>query len=229
MILKRIKVKVGRFDETNCYIVKDEETKETMVIDPGGEPEKIEEMLNTLNANLKYIVLTHCHGDHIGAVPYLKNKFNAKILIHRKDEEGLKNQEISLTYYIGIENIVIEDDARLDDGDLIHLGNMEFKIIHTPGHTAGGICIYCEKEKLVFTGDTLFRGSWGRTDLPTGSFEDIINSITKKLMVLPKNTIVYPGHRKIYNDRRRRTNIFRIKTKKILNAHDVGKLTSITC
>ena len=187
-----------------------------MVIDPGGEPEKIDEMLNTLDANLKYIVLTHCHGDHIGGVPYLKNKYNAKILIHRNDEPGLRNPEISLTDYIGINDIIIDDDSRLDDGDLIHLGKLEFKIIHTPGHTIGGISIYCEEEKLVFTGDTLFRGSWGRTDLPTSSFEDIINSITHKLLTLPDNTIVYPGHRKIYNDKRRKTNISRIKTKNIL-------------
>ncbi len=200
MILKRIKVQGGIFDETNCYIIKDERTNETMVVDPGGKPEKIEEMLKAIKADLKYIILTHCHGDHIGAVLEIKEKFGGKILIHRNDEEGLKNPDISLTDYIGMQNIIIDDDARLDDGDLIHLGDLEFKIIHTPGHTAGGICIYSEKEKLVFTGDTLFRGSWGRTDLPTGNFEDIINSITKKLMILPKETIVYPGHRKIYND-----------------------------
>ncbi len=167
-----------------------------MVIDPGGEPEKIEEMLNTLDVNLKYIVLTHWHGDHIGGIPYLKEKYNPKILIHRDDEEGLRNPEISLTDYIGMENIIIDEDSRLDDGDLIHLGNLEFKIIHTPGHTAGGISIYCEEQKLIFTGDTMFRGSWGRTDLPTSSFEDIINSITKKLVILPEDTIVYPGHGK---------------------------------
>ena len=88
--------------------------------------------------------------------------------------------------------ITVEADSRIDDGDLIHVGNIEFKVLFTPGHTCGGVSLYCEKEKLVFSGDTLFRGSWGRTDLPTSSFEEIINSITNKLMTLPEDTIVYP-------------------------------------
>lgn len=92
--------------------------------------------------------------------------------------------------------IRLEADSRLDDEDKIHLGDLEFQIIHTPGHTRGSICIYCEKERLLFSGDTLFRGTWGRTDLPTGSFEEMIHSITNKLMTLPEDTIVYPGHRK---------------------------------
>ena len=118
------------------------------------------------------------------------------MLVHRTDAEGLYNEAISLTYYIGMPQIYLEADSRLDDGDKIHLGELEFNIIHTPGHTKGSICIYCEKEKLLFSGDTLFRGTWGRTDLPTGGFEDIINSITKKWMILPDDTIIYPGHGK---------------------------------
>ncbi len=113
-------------------------------------------------------------------------------------------------------NIIVEADSRLDDNDLIHIGDLEFKVLHTPGHTCGGICLYSEQEKLLFSGDTMFRGSWGRTDLPTGSFEDIIKSITNRIMTLPEDTIVYPGHRKINNDKRRKANIFRIKTKRVL-------------
>ena len=90
----------------------------------------------------------------------------------------------------------MEADARVDDNDLIHLGELEFKIILTPGHTKGGICIYNEKERLIFTGDTLFSGSWGRTDLPSGNFEEIMKSINDRLMSLPDETIVYPGHGK---------------------------------
>ena len=104
------------------------------------------------------------------------------------------NPEISLTYYIGMADIELEADSRVDEGDIIHLGNLEFKVIHTPGHTKGGTCLYCEKEALLFSGDTLFKGTWGRTDLPTSSFPDIIESITKKLTILPDDTIVYPGH-----------------------------------
>ncbi len=197
MILKQLKVDSGLIGEpTNCYIVQDEETKETIVIDPGGEVEKIIDMLNILEANLKYIYLTHCHGDHIGALKELKSRKGGKILIHRFDAEGLYNKDISLTEYIGMEDVSLEADSRLDDGDIIHIGNLEFKVIHTPGHTAGGSSLYCEKEKLLFSGDTLFHGTWGRTDLPTSNFEDIMNSITNKLLVLPKDTIVYPGHGK---------------------------------
>ena len=142
------------------------------------------------------IYLLHCHGDHIGGVKELKERKGGKILAHRNTAENLLDPNISLTTYIGLEGLVIQVDSRVDDGDLIHLGNLEFRVIHTPGHTSGGSCLYCEEEKLLFSGDTLFRGTWGRTDVPTGNFEDVINSITKKLMILPDETIVYPGHGK---------------------------------
>ena len=196
MILKELRIDSWVGDVTNCYIVQDEKSKETMVIDPAGDVDKIVEMLDILNANLKYIYLTHCHGDHSGGVKELKERKGGKILAHRNTAENLLDPNISLTTYIGLEGLVIQVDSRVDDGDLIHLGNLEFRVIHTPGHTSGGSCLYCEEEKLLFSGDTLFRGTWGRTDVPTGNFEDVINSITKKLMVLPDETIVYPGHGK---------------------------------
>ncbi|MGN1327454.1 MAG: MBL fold metallo-hydrolase [Clostridia bacterium] len=196
MILKRLKLETNLGELTNCYIVEDEETKETMVIDPGAEADKIIEMLEVLGAKLKYIYLTHCHGDHIGAAQELKNKKGGKLVIHRDDADGLKDQNTNLTPYIGMGNIELEPDSRVDDGDAIHLGDLEFKVIHTPGHTKGGSSLYCKKEKLLFSGDTLFRGTWGRTDLPTSSFVEIIDSITKKLLILPDDTIVYPGHGK---------------------------------
>ena len=182
-----------------------------MVIDPAGDVDTIIEMLDILEAKLKYIYITHCHGDHIGGVTELKNKKGGKILIHRFDAEGLNDININLTEIIDMPEIELEADSRVDDGDLLHLGNIEFKVIHTPGHTIGSSSLYCESEKLLISGDTLFRGAWGRTDLPTSSFMDIINSITKKLMVLPDETIVYPGHRKINYDWRRKTYLFRTK------------------
>lgn len=196
MILKRLQLETALADATNCYIIVDEETKEAMVIDPASESEKIIEMLEILQAKLKYIYLTHCHGDHTGAVVNLQNKYGAKVLIERKESENLKNPDVTLNYYIGIPDIRLEEDSRIDDNDLIHLGNLEFKVIHTPGHTNGSTSLYCEKEKMLFSGDTMFRRTWGRTDLPTGSLVDIINSITNKLLVLPDDTIVYPGHGK---------------------------------
>ena len=195
MILKILKVDTALGEPTNCYIVEDEESKETMVIDPGGEPEKIIDMLDKIGIDkLKYIYLTHCHGDHFGGILELKNKKGGKVLIHREDAEGLYNASVSLTYYIGMDDIELEADSRVDEGDIIHIGNLEFRVIHTPGHTKGGTCLYCEKEALLFSGDTLFKGTWGRTDLPTSSFPDIIASITNKLAILPDETIVYPGH-----------------------------------
>lgn len=196
MILKLIRVQTHLRELTNCYIIVDEETKETMVVDPGGEAEKIIDMLNILEAKLKYIYLTHCHGDHIGAVNILKQEKGGKILIHRYDSEGLNNKDVNLSTIIDMGEIELEADSRVDDNDLIHLGDLEFKVIHTPGHTKGGTSLYCEKEGLVFSGDTLFRGTWGRTDLPTSSFVEIIDSITNKLLKLPDETIVYPGHGK---------------------------------
>lgn len=193
MILKRIKVLTELNTHTNTYIIQDEITKETMVVDPGAEVDKIIEMLDIMNSKLKYIYLTHCHGDHIGAVQQLKEKRGGMVLIHRFDADGLINENISLTTYIGVD-ASFETDSRLDDNDLIHLGNLEFKVIHTPGHTKGGSSLYCEEESFVLTGDTLFRGTWGRTDLPSGSIEEIMNSITNKLLILPDDTIVYPGH-----------------------------------
>ena len=196
MILKRVKIELLENMPTNCYIIEDEITKETMVIDPAGEVDKIIDMLIAIGANLKYIYLTHCHADHTYGVNKLRQKMDTKVLIHRADFEGISNDEVNLATYIGLKTIQIDNVIRVDDSDLIHVGNLEFKVIHTPGHTKGGSSLYCEKEKMVFTGDTIFRGTWGRTDLPTGSMEQIMNSITNKLLKLPDDTIVYPGHGK---------------------------------
>ena len=195
MILKQIRVK-SNIDNiiTNCYIIEDENTKELMVVDPGGEAQKIIELVDILGGKLIYIYLTHCHGDHIGAVKELKEQKGGKILIHTDDYEGLRNSDINLTSFMSKNEINVEADARVNDEDILHIGKLEFKVIHTPGHTKGGSSLYCEKEGMLFSGDTLFKGMWGRTDLPTSSFEDIMKSIKEKLLVLPDDTIVYPGH-----------------------------------
>lgn len=196
MILKRILIQTELKDPTNCYIVFDQDTKETMVIDPGGEVDKIVEMLDILHGNLKYIYLTHCHGDHIEGVQELKQRKGGKVLIHFMDAEGLNDSSINLTNIVDLPEIELEADSRVNDNDLLHIGNIEFRVIYTPGHTIGSTSLYCEEEKLLFSGDTLFRGTWGRTDLPTSDFQSIIDSVTNKLMILPDETIVYPGHGK---------------------------------
>lgn len=202
MILKELKIRTWIGDPTNCYIILDEKSKEAMVIDPAGDCDKIVEMLEILEAKLKYIYLTHCHGDHIGAVSELKNRCGGRVLIHRLDSEGLNDKNINLSGVVDLPEIELEADSILDDGDLLHLGNLQFKVIHTPGHTKGGSSLYCKKENCLFSGDTLFRGTWGRTDLPTSSREEIMDSIVNKLMKLPDETIVYPGHRTKYKNKR---------------------------
>ena len=194
MKLKELKINTWIGDPTNCYIIVDEETKETMVIDPAGDVDKIVELISIMKGKLKYIYLTHCHGDHIMGVTELKKKCGGKILIHRDDSEGLNNPKINLTPYIGFGEIELEADSIIDGGDLIHLGSLEFKVFHTPGHTQGSTCLYCKSENCLFSGDTIFRGTWGRTDLPTSSRTAIIKSIEEKIMVLPDETMVYPGH-----------------------------------
>lgn len=196
MILKRLVLHVNNVHTTNSYIIVDEETKEGMIIDPAAEPNKIIDMARILEANIKYIVLTHCHADHISATPEVKSALGGKVLIHSVERESLGHPEETLFENLGLRNRVIDIDSRLNDGDIIHIGKIEFKIIHTPGHTKGGICLYCSSEKLLISGDTLFSGSWGRTDLPSSNFKDIIASISNKLMILPEDTIVYPGHGK---------------------------------
>ena len=196
MILKRIKVQMKFVGETNCYIIVDETQKKAMVIDPAGEVPKIIEILDTLGAELVYIYLTHCHADHINGVNELKKEKGGKVLIHRKGRENLENRVPVLAEYIGLPPIYVKEDSIVDDDDILHVGDLEFRVIYTPGHTDDGTALYCEKEEMLFSGDTLFKGAWGRVDLHTSDFDAIMNSIIKKLLILPENTIVYPGHGK---------------------------------
>ena len=193
MILKQIEVKSSLIDDyTNCYIMQDEETKEAICIDPGGEINKIEEMLKILNAKLKYIYLTHSHLDHIEKAQELKEKYGGEILISRLGEENINNSEINLSSMIG-KDIYTNVDARVDDKDILHVGNIVLEVISTPGHTNDGTSLYCKEEKIVFTGDTLMYMGYGRTDFPTGSLKELKKSL-KKLFTLPDDTFVYPGH-----------------------------------
>ena len=176
----------------NCYIAGSEKTKEAAIIDPGADFNKIDKKLNELGLIPKIIILTHYHGDHIGAVKEFTDKYNLKIYIHKEDAEALNNSNMNLTKTMFGKGVSIKADVELKDGDEIDLGELKFKIIHTPGHTKGGICI--KVGNIMMTGDTLFNSSIGRTDLPGGSFEEIITSIKEKIFKYDDDTLIYPGH-----------------------------------
>ena len=144
---------------------------------------------------------------------WIGDKTNCYIIFDRVDAEGLNDVNVNLSQYIGLPKIELEEDSRIDDDDLIHLGKLEFKVIHTPGHTAGSTSLYCEKEKCLFSGDTIFAGTWGRTDLPTSSRDDIMNSIMNKILVLSDDTFIYPGHGKATMLKDEKTIYFELRPK----------------
>ncbi len=193
MLLKTFKGIVGTMGTyTNTYVVYDEKTKEGILIDVANNVDKIYNYIENSEINLKYIVLTHCHGDHTMGLKELKKLYpKVKIIIHEYDAPGLTNDEINRCSSIGIEPNFTEADIVVKDGDILEFGESKATIIHTPGHTKGSISISIED--ALFSGDTLFKGTVGRTDLPTGSRWELSDSI-KKLFKLPNNTIVYPGH-----------------------------------
>jgi len=178
--------------QANCYILYDKNTKEAAVIDPGGDFEVIKSFVEDSGLKVKYIILTHGHGDHIGALMELKEYTGAEVCIHGEDNPMLRSSRMNLTALMGYNPVEMSADRLLEDGEILRLEGMELEIIHTPGHSRGGICIYCDGS--LFSGDTLFACSIGRTDLPGGSNDELIESIKNKLLVLPDDTAVYPGH-----------------------------------
>ncbi len=182
------KITVGAL-ETNCYVIASGER--SLVIDPGDEPNKIAKLLNRNNWKLDYVINTHGHADHIGANHQLK-KLGAQILIHPADAEMLTDPQKNLSQFTGGRLLTGPPaDKLLQEGDWSWQGK-EIKIIHTPGHTPGGICLLWGE--WLFSGDTLFAGGVGRTDLPGGNMDDLISSIREKLFKLPGTTRVFPGH-----------------------------------
>ncbi len=189
--MKVIRMAAGIY-AANCYIVYSENTKDGIIVDPGGDSDEILDVINERDINIDYIILTHGHGDHIGGVISLINKLKVPLLIHEEDVDMISDANMNLSNIMPSGPVELKPDRLLKDGDIIKFGDLEAEIIHTPGHTKGGISIKIGDN--LITGDTLFQGSIGRTDLIGGDYDTIISSIKEKLLIFPDYTIVWPGH-----------------------------------
>lgn len=182
----------------NTYVLWDEITKESAIIDPGCVDEYEEKMLTsfieTNELNIKYLINTHCHLDHVFGCKFIKDMFNPLYYIPEKELDLLKNVKHQAEKFgVDIYEVALPDDY-LSEKSKLKIGDSELKILDTPGHTAGEICIYLEQEKMCITGDVLFKDSIGRTDLEGGNYNALIKSIKTKLLTLPDDTKIYPGH-----------------------------------
>ena len=176
----------------NCYIIADEKTKEAAIIDPSTEGEEILNIISKHKLKVKYIINTHGHMDHIGANTIVKKATGAKILIHEEDRHLLTSPRKNLAIFWGRMIKSPPADKLLKGGETIVLGHLKIKVIHTPGHTRGSICLLIDN--ILFSGDTLFRNAVGRTDLPEGSHNMLTQSIREKILPLKDGIEVYPGH-----------------------------------
>ncbi len=183
-------IQVGAL-ETNCYVIFNEENS-AIILDPGGEGEKISLFIEEKKLRPLMIINTHGHADHCGANKFLKEKYSIPILLHRDDIEILNSFENQFIFPLMGGNPSPNPDKFLKDGDFIEFGETSLKIIHTPGHTPGSISIFADG--ILFSGDLIFSGSVGRTDLPGGSWNQLINSIKNKILTLSDETIILPGH-----------------------------------
>jgi hydroxyacylglutathione hydrolase len=218
--LIHITIPVGML-QCNCSIIGDPVSREALVVDPGDEVTRILELLGRHKLTVKAIVSTHAHIDHVGGLSKLRQYTGAPILMHRDDLPLYQGMEVQAAF-LGVATPEITDvDQLLKEGDALSWGSFEASVIHTPGHTPGSVCLYLPKDAgavaipapRLFAGDTLFAGSIGRTDLWGGSMDQITDSLRGKLMQLPDDTIVYPGHGRLTSiGQERNTNPFLIHT-----------------
>lgn len=178
--------------EVNCYIIGDGDRNEWAVIDPGADAEKILKVIKEKDARVKFVINTHGHPDHTGANREVMKQTGAPLYIHKADANLLSGLFTQLARLTGIKGSSSRPDHFLDEGDELSLGDIPLRVLHTPGHTRGGICLFFDR--VLFSGDTLFAGSIGRTDLPGGSLPALLDSIREKLFSLPDDVVVYPGH-----------------------------------
>lgn len=177
---------------TNCYIAYDEEIKEAIIVDPADSPDILKNKITELGVKPVAILLTHGHFDHIGAVDVIRNEYSIDVYAHEEEKDVLTS-DANVAVMMGM-RLSVEADHYLRDKQTLELGGVKYQVIHTPGHTKGGCCYYVEKEKVLFSGDTMFCQSYGRTDFPTGSYSQLMKSITDKLLKLDDDVVVYPGH-----------------------------------
>lgn len=178
----------------NCSIIGDESTREAMVIDPGDDVDGVLSLIEKHNLQVKQIVITHAHIDHVGGAMKLRAATGAPLLLNQNDYDLLKMLDVQATWIGVAPPGKVEIDRSVTTGETVSAGSHSAQILHTPGHTEGSICLYFEPEKKLIAGDTLFAGSIGRTDLPGGSMQKIMRSLHDTVLTLPDETVVVPGH-----------------------------------
>ncbi len=190
-MLQTITLAVGPL-QSNCYLLYDDETNDAAIIDPGADGERIEAVISEHALNPLLILNTHGHGDHIAANRHVKELYNVPLMIHAGDAPMLTDPQQNLSHFMGVPITSPAADRQLNDGDELEFGERTIKTYHTPGHSPGGVSFHIEN--YLFVGDALFKESVGRSDLPGASHEVLIEAIRSQLLVLPDDTIVYPGH-----------------------------------
>ena len=180
--------------QCNCSVIGDEASREAIVIDPGDDIEDVLALVRKHQLQVKQIVITHAHIDHVGGAMKLRAATGAPILLNQNDYALLKMLDVQAAW-IGVATPErVEIDQNLADADTVKAGSLAAQVLHTPGHTEGSVCLYFPVEKKLIAGDTLFAGSIGRTDLPGGSYEKILHSLHQRVLALPDETVVIPGH-----------------------------------